>query len=829
MKSFNRFSVMAAIVGTLTLAGCADDVYDPERGIQTDPVENPLGEDFSAPDGFNWSMINVVNLNVEVKDEFNGQYQYLIEVFTVNPLADTGATPIAAGVANKNKSYTAEINVPKTAIKLFIRQTDPKQRTKIHEFKIPQDSCTLNCKLYYVATGTRALTYTSEAPGKSGWENVTSLAYKEETYNVPSQSAQISGNQLAPGSVYVIKAGETYSGVLHSYNGANATVYVQGTWNLAGGAAPQGIDIIVLSGGKIIATSGNFMVSDKSSLTIQKGGIVSCESFKTATDVIIKNFGTFSTQQIKNFNTGTIVYNAEGATFSIIGGIPSMTHTQVHNRGEFNVGGIINTNNSPRDVIIANYETGIIKANKLNGGATIINDNIIEVDTYDCDTATESWLYNNCTFIAKTTFKCGNVMLDHGSIIGGKENNKFLAVNKIETLDANGSKNQGNFILKNGSMAKALQIVCGSSTKFTGDGSSISMLQAESITYNWTTHLKGNLVLAVTTEINGDNPNTDYFDGRYEKDSSVEMTTLNGSAHIIDNCAGIIYEGNTGGTPGDSDSPIEVGENNVYTFAFEDNWPKYGDFDMNDLIIVMSRKELQIDKKSGTVKRLRMTLELRAVGATKKLGAGIRFTGLPQNLQPGKFTVNGNDASFEDKQSIPTYILFNDAHTALWGSEYTDTKKYINTLIDGSFKKDTKEYNIIMEIPATANVKPEDLNVNTLDIFAITAPTTTKRMRTEVHVAGFPPTDLGGTYYFGSGNDNSSVAGDNYYLSTEGLAWAVVIPLEFAWPKEWKKITTVYDKFESWVTTGGEVDNDWYDSHNEDIYPIGNLAPLNKK
>lgn len=77
MKLFNRFSVMAAIVSTLVPAGCTDDVYDPERGIQTVPKENPLGEDFSAPDSFDWSMINAVNLNVEVKDEFNGRYKYL--------------------------------------------------------------------------------------------------------------------------------------------------------------------------------------------------------------------------------------------------------------------------------------------------------------------------------------------------------------------------------------------------------------------------------------------------------------------------------------------------------------------------------------------------------------------------------------------------------------------------------------------------------------------------------------------------------------------------------------------------------------------------------
>ena len=76
---------MATVVSTMFLASCADDVYDPSKEPQATPTENPLGEGFNAPDGFNWSMINTVNLNVEVKDAFNGKYQYAIEVFTSNP------------------------------------------------------------------------------------------------------------------------------------------------------------------------------------------------------------------------------------------------------------------------------------------------------------------------------------------------------------------------------------------------------------------------------------------------------------------------------------------------------------------------------------------------------------------------------------------------------------------------------------------------------------------------------------------------------------------------------------------------------------------------
>ena len=38
----------------------------------------------------------------------------------------------------------------------------------------------------------------------------------------------------------------------------------------------------------------------------------------------------------------------------------------------------------------------------------------------------------------------------------------------------------------------------------------------------------------------------------------------------------------------------------------------------------------------------------------------------------------------------------------------------------------------------------------------------------------------------------------------------------------------VYDKFRSWITTGGQQDNNWYQSHNKDVYPIENLTPLNR-
>ena len=85
-------------------------------------------------------MLATVKLNIEVKDKFNGQYKYLIEIFTRNPLSDATATPLAAGYAKSGTNYTTEISIPKSIEHLFIRQTDPKQRQTVYQY--------ITCLLY---------------------------------------------------------------------------------------------------------------------------------------------------------------------------------------------------------------------------------------------------------------------------------------------------------------------------------------------------------------------------------------------------------------------------------------------------------------------------------------------------------------------------------------------------------------------------------------------------------------------------------------------------------------------------------------------------------
>ena len=186
--------LIITLAAPLFLAACADkDVYNPDKVRPIAPVENPLGKDFVAPDGFDWSMITTVKLNIEVKDEFNGQYNYLIEVFTSNPLSDKTATPLAAGYAKSGNSYITEISIPKNCKQVFVRQTDPNQRKEIYQYTIPENGGILNCKLYYATTTTRTETSEStsayEAAKQAGIIEPEVPDYKDNI-DVPSKSDQ---------------------------------------------------------------------------------------------------------------------------------------------------------------------------------------------------------------------------------------------------------------------------------------------------------------------------------------------------------------------------------------------------------------------------------------------------------------------------------------------------------------------------------------------------------------------------------------------------------------------------------------------------------------
>ena len=123
------------------------------------------------------------------------------------------------------------------------------------------------------------------------------------------------------------------------------------------------------------------------------------------------------------------------------------------------------------------------------------------------------------------------------------------------------------------------------------------------------------------------------FEGQYaEKYPSWKLevtcaaTGYDESKHSIESCSGIINEGNEGDDPSDPEFPIIVEDATNYTFAFEDNWPTYGDFDLNDIVATIDEVTFA-QHEDGSAGAYTLNGTLQAVGASKKLGLGIQFLG----------------------------------------------------------------------------------------------------------------------------------------------------------------------------------------------------------
>lgn len=857
MRFFNHISIIIGILAMTALAGCKDDVYEPGKIRPIPPAENPFGEDFKAPDGFDWSMISSVKLNVEVKDEFNGAYGYLIEVFTANPMADETLIPIAAGYARKNANYTTEINVPKTLTRIYLRQTTPGQYKSIYQYTLPDGGGTLDCRLYYTGTSTRSTT-TRVSNDNAAYEasNITQPATPDYTdqVDVPTLSDSPtndwgSGMKLAAGAKFIIDESYTYNNPfikdIQPEGSGRISIYVKGTWKLSSVQYP--FDIYVLPGGKIM-NQGELTLGNQTSLFIQKGGTVETAGTFNFQCTSLKNFGTISAASIINnsgnaqaefYNAGTLSVTGEmalnGITFFNCApiSIPEFTMTDitlvndseltVPNSGiHANAGTIFNNgnikygeaegcafqgNNSTATRII-NRRNATFSGYKIAGGIAIYNDGRMEVTVLDSGNATDV-MYNACTLIVKNSFTFWEVTLDNGSITAGQDGDgSWKPVPNVT------GANDSHFTLKNGSIIKAGTFTGGSSQHFDGKNDSgneeISMIQAATILYTWTTYVSGNIVIEGTADFSRAGNNTQCL----QIATTAKQANIGESGEIIETCSGIINEvpKQPEETP---EYPIEVGDATSYTYAFEDQWPVYGDYDMNDVVLTIDEIKLTNKKEGGAeyVKEAKIKGRVKAVGASRTLGIGIQFLGLDNSVNTSEMKQNGSKTSFEGDTGHPTLVICEDVHRYMDPGQTDNT--FINTEIGGKTDED-KNFDFSIKF-AGQDVKPEAFNISQLDVFIYTQRGAYVPYRREVHVAGYAPTAKADQSYSGASNDN----GTGHFISSDNMAWGIrIIGNSWIWPQELVMITEAYDDFSAWVRSGGKTNTDWYSKnyHSDKLY-----------
>ena len=777
MRKTILLTPIIAIAIVSMLFSCVDsekDLYDPS--YQT---ANPMGDGFAAPDGFDWNMITTKTLTVEVKDEWEGKYYYSIEIYGEDPLANENTSILAKGVANKNNNFTTSINLLPTQKGIYIKQIDPRGRKEIYLFDVPEDNNNFICKLYYSNTQSRALMSRTITTRSTSFE-------KPDYTSIPADAQELSEVQtnLKPNASYKITS--EYNGTFDflGNNGNDRTkLYVNSTWIVPNDFTfLNGIEIIVMDKGKI-KTSKKLEFVHNSVLTIMDRGtaVIANITFTNGEPAGLRNWGTLSVTDMITLSSGAAFYNA-GIIKSK--NIKVSSNSQIVNDKKIEIEEYFKL---PSDFTMENngeiYGKGIIA----ESSSIINNNNIILFETISFTNPT---INNTCSIEATTSFYANGCTINL--------NKGYLKSSNMEFV--NGTVN-----LTNSSMIEATTKLNLSGTEFYGTSENTSMIKSSSIDGK-NFKYSGHLVIESDNHVEKDQ----WWDN-FKIENGAYLTKIGESKVTIDMCTGIKNEGNGGSEPTNPEFPIEVEDNKNYTYLFEDQWPLYGDYDMNDIVLSIQKRKISTNKENKVTK-FELSIDLSAAGATKSIGAAIMLDNVPVNAiaQSVEFSNNTltknfnlNNNNIENGQDYAVIPLFDDAHKVLGRDRY----EQINTV--SNYAGNTKPKNISFSITFNnPTISADAFNVNKLNVFIIVDGN--RNPRKEIHVAGYQPTKLANTDLFGGNNDNSHHGSKKYYISKENLAWGIMVPSNFKWPLEYVNIKTAYSQFSDWVTSGGTENEKWW-------------------
>ena len=247
------------------------------------------------------------------------------------------------------------------------------------------------------------------------------------------------------------------------------------------------------------------------------------------------------------------------------------------------------------------------------------------------------------------------------------------------------------------------------------------------------------------------------------------------------------------------------GENTFGRIAYEDNWPKKGDYDFNDLVVAYRIN--QITNADNDAVEIVGEFDIKAVGAGYKNAFGFELPIVPggvesvsgTSIEGDLVTLSGNGT--EAGQSNAVIIVFDNTRNLVTpsGGEYD----FVNTepgapLIDA----DMLTVTVLLSSP----VDPGDLGSPPYNPFLII----NQERGYEVHLAGYEPTDLANADHFGTYDDTSVPANGRYYKTVNNLPWALLLPGDWQHVIEKEQFMRAYLYFAAWAESDGAAHDDWY-------------------
>lgn len=272
---------------------------------------------------------------------------------------------------------------------------------------------------------------------------------------------------------------------------------------------------------------------------------------------------------------------------------------------------------------------------------------------------------------------------------------------------------------------------------------------------------------------------------------------------------------NTNPTPNpdpDPTDPTSVVDPYTYSYLFEDMWPLYGDYDMNDVVLRVNKITTYINT-DNTVSKFSFDASIRAVGAEKRMGGAVMLDKISASAVKSvsynintPTTFNVASSGVEQKQTNAVIPLFDHVHKFIGNADAT----FINTIRDGQ-ENVANPPTMTVTVEFSTPVASTDLNSAFLNFFIITdinSKPVNKNPRREIHIVDYKPTAMADISTFGNNNDGSSTG--KYYRSKDNLPWGIVVPNEFKWPLERVKVLDAYTEFEAWVQSVGTENQEWW-------------------
>ena len=699
---------------------------------------------------FDWSTTKTVTVRIPVEDLHSGQFFYKLELFDREPYLP-GAVLLGGGVAKNGQDLSTKITVPSHQTKIFVQKTTPLGDVSFSILDIANSQGIVNAKVGSInLNGVAKLA--SSTP-------VSSIA--PSVPSIPSNALEVSGKEnittIPASKSYVIRAGQTLAGNIPALNSDNEglTVYVEGKWHHYNDVElGKNTRVVVLPGG----------VFDVKSLALNSG----TASFENHGDVLLKALKINTNNSFKSVGTLRIegnvamVGNAEFVNYQKDVKVKIFSLTMVD-------AGSVVTNNGEIEILEGSFKNGTLNANcyttvgkmeAVNATVNIWNDAMLDVTILTAQGGDFNLYSKSILDVTKNaTFSANSVRKPVGiNTIGADAANRSYV--RIKYVDVNSSKNV--HLAYNG----YLSIITDEHPKqnegvFTVNGTSVEIFWD---LYNHPPYIAATSCNAGGAGIKPINPPVNQ-----------ELKEVKLGAH---------------------------------TFLFEDNWPKEGDYDLNDLVLAVDVTKFL--NKSNKVEKLILKNTIYAVGASRRMAAAIQLDNVlstaVKSVKYSQNTLTGTTIplvnGIESNQSKAVMTIADDVHKAFG----LTSAAYIFT--------HNKAYQpLVTEMVIEFNSPQDDISFADLNPFIINPYGGSAGKRYEVHLVGFAGTDKLDTQLV---SNEQAVGGllspNDPFKTSKGWPFAISVPVaEFKYQTtEGKNIAEAYSQFSSWVSSGGTNNQDWY-------------------